>query len=148
MKKKLLILLFILAFVAFGIGYYKYTQYYYGTQCYQEFTIDTQMDSYTFPYRQTLSIPVSLGNNSRNSVDTSNGYYLSYHLLDKDGKELVHDGIRTILDVAPFSGQDVEMSFEVPEPGTYTLVIDVLKEGSLWFEDGGGTVKKVTVVVE
>lgn len=148
MKKKLLILLFIVALAAFGFGYFKYTQYYYGSKCYQEFSIETEKASYTFNYAQTLTIPVSLGNTSRTSVDTSNGFYLSYHLLDENGKELVYDGIRTIIDVAPFSKQDVEMSFEVPEPGTYTLVIDVLDEGELWFENGGGTVKEVTVTVK
>lgn len=148
MKKKLLILLFIVALAAFGFGYFKYTQYYYGEKCYQEFVIETQKDSYTFDYAPALSIPVSLKNNSRTSVDTSNGFYLSYHLLDANGKELVYDGIRTIIDVGPFSEQDVEMSFEVPEPGTYTLILDVLDEGELWFEKGGGTVKEISITVK
>lgn len=148
MKKKLPILLFIIAFLAFGFFYYKYTQYYYGDKCYQEFVIETEKDSYTLDYAPSFSIPVSLENNSRTSVDTSNNYYLSYHLLDENGNELVHDGILTVVDVGPFSSQDVEMAFQIPEPGTYTLVLDMLQEGVLWFENNGGTVKNITITVK
>lgn len=148
MKKKLLILLFIAALLVFGVFYYKYTQYYYGDKCYQEFVIETEQDAYTIDYTAASTIPVHLENPSRNSVDTSNGYYLSYHILDENGNEIVHDGVQTIIDVGPFSTQDVEMTFEVPAPGTYTMVVDVLKEGVLWFESGGGTVKNITITVK
>ncbi len=148
MKKKLLIILFVVAFIAFGIGYYKYTQYYYGAKCYQEFSIKTEEDTYTVNYAPAMAIPVSLDNPSRNAIDSSNSYYLSYHLLDADGKEIETDGCRTPIDVNPFSTQDLEMSFEVPEAGTYILVLDIVKEGEFWFENMEGQPTEITVTVK
>lgn len=147
MKKKLLILLFLIVFLAFGIFYYKYTRYYYGDKCYQEFVIETEKDAYTFDYAPAFTIPVHLENHSRLSIDSGNGFYLSYHILDENGNELVHDGVQTVLDVNPFSEQDLEMTFAVPEPGTYTMVVDALKVGELWFEAGGGTPKEITLTI-
>ncbi len=131
-----------------GYGYYRYTNYYYGEQFYKDCTITTTEDSYTFSKGDNLSIPVTVDNNSRDSLTKTSNYYLSYHLLDASGKELDKDGLRTDLNAAPFRSETLSMDFEVPEAGSYQLEIDVVRDGYYWHKDLGGKTTTVSVTVQ
>jgi hypothetical protein len=146
--KHFLITLGILAILLFfGYCYYRYTNFYYGEQFYKDCTLTTQQDAYTFAQGDPLSIPVTVKNHSRVSMTTSSNYYLSYHLLDENGKELDVESVRTDLEIAPFRSQEVSLSFQVPGPGTYQLEADVVREGYYWYADLGGNPITVTVTV-
>lgn len=146
--KSFFILICVLAvLLVLGYGYYRYTNYYYGEQFYKGCTITTAEDSYTFSKGDTLSIPVTVDNHSRESLTKSNNYALSYHLLDASGKELDDEGVRTDLNAAPFHSDTLSMDFEVPEAGSYQLEIDVVREGYYWHEDLGGKTITVSVTV-
>lgn len=131
-----------------GYGYYRYTNYYYGSQFYKECAITTEKDSYAFSGKDKLSIPVTVKNPSRVSLTQSNNYFLSYHLLDASGKELDRDGERTPLNVAPFRSETLSMDFQVPDSGSYQLEIDVVRDGYYWHEDLGGNTITIAVSVK
>ena len=131
-----------------GYGYYRYTNYYYGQQFYKGCIITTEADSYTFSDGDSLSIPVTIKNHSRVSLTKNNNYYLSYHLLDASGKELDNNGIRTPLNADPFRIETLSMDFEVPEDGSYQLVIDVVRDGYYWHGDLGGKTTTVSITVK
>jgi hypothetical protein len=70
----------------------------------------------------------------------------SYHIY-KDSK-LVCEGIRTdfIRTVKPGKSVFIRMNIYIPpEPGTYEVVLDLLKESKFWFKDSGN--KPVTLIV-
>lgn len=131
-----------------GFGYYRYTNYYYGAQFYKECAIITEKDSYTFSGRDKRNIPVTVKNPSRVSLTQSNNYFLSYHLLDASGKEVDRDGERTPLNVDPFRSETLSMDFQVPEPGSYQLEIDVVRDGYYWHEDLGGKTTTISIFVK
>ena len=147
--KSFFITICILAVLAvLGYGYYRYTNYYYGQQFYKSCTIITEADSYTFSNGDSLSIPVTVRNQSRVSFTENNNYYLSYHLLDASGKELDMDGIRTPLNADPFRSETLSMNFKVPEEGSYRLEIDLVRDGYYWHGDLGGKTMTVSVTVK
>ncbi len=132
-----------------GYGYYRYTDYYYGHQFYKECTITSEKDSYSFSENGDLSIPVSIDNHSRNSLKENNNYFLSYHLFDKNGKMVDADGgDRTPLSIDPFRTQDLSLAFSVPKPGSYQMVVDIVREGYYWYSDLGGETLSLNVTVE
>jgi SpoIID/LytB domain protein len=61
---------------------------------------------------------------------------LSYHLLDGNGSALVWDGPRTPLggDIAVGASRQLTIGYTAPTTaGTYTLVVDLVREGVAWF---------------
>lgn len=130
-----------------GYGYYRYTNYYYGNQVYAECDIITEEDSYTFSGEGMFSIPVTVKNPSRVALTESNRYYLSYHLLDASGNMLDIDGAWTPLNVNPFRNESVSMNFIAPQPGSYQMKIDILRDGYYWHEDLGGKTTTISVTI-
>lgn len=148
LKTFIISLVILCVLLVLGYGYYRYTNYYYGQQFYKECLISSKSDSYVFSDGEKLEIPVFVDNNSRNTLKSSNNYYLSYHLLDESGKELDHDGLRTPLGAGAFSSQEVAMGFEIPKPGAYQLEVDIIREGYYWHGDLGGKTLKLNIMVE
>src|SRR5438552_2486956 len=75
---------------------------------------------------------------------------LSYHLRDAAGNAIVWDGPRTPLtaDVAPGASATFSLSYVAPsKEGTYTLVIDLVREGVSWFQFLGSQPFRQTVSV-
>ncbi len=75
------------------------------------------------------------------SRSTPNPIYASYHWMDKKGRMIVYDGIRTPLpgDIAPGESCDVQIWIEAPaRRGLYILVIDFVHEGITWFSEATG----------
>jgi hypothetical protein len=61
---------------------------------------------------------------------------LSYHIFD--GEKLVTEGVRTDFEHTVRPGQTVSLKMNIllpPRPGTYRVVIDMLKEGKFWFKE-------------
>ncbi len=83
--------------------------------------------------------------------DGGSNINLSYHWIDKNGKMVQFDGMRTSLtgDVAP----DGEIVLEAvvmtpPLPEAYTLEFDLVQEGVGWFKEQGSETAKVSILVE
>ncbi len=132
-----------------GYGYYRYIDYYYGQQFYKECSLSSEKDAYSFKKNAPLSVPVSVKNQSRTALTSSNNYFLSYRLLDENGTVIdPNGGERTPVDIDPFRTDSVALGFQVPNPGAYQLVIDVVRDGYYWYGDLGGTTLTVKVTVE
>lgn len=118
------------------------------------------------PFRATLSdlqapqtMPVgahsqgsiTIRNDSQSSWPTIEpAVHLSYHWLDPDGHEIVHDGTRTNLPMEVQPGQHVRLDFaiEAPKtPGVYTLDVDLVYEGVGWFGMHGSVPARQSVIV-
>ena len=89
---------------------------------------------------EILAIPLTLNNETTNITLSSLSdvpFYLSYHILDSDGKEYLYDGIRTeIEDINPLSSLDTEINIEAPtEKGRYILQITFVQENRIWGEN-------------
>ncbi len=77
-----------------------------------------------------------------------NAVHLSYHWLDRKGKVVVFDGLRTALpsDVRPGESVKLNATIQAPDrPGSYTLEITLVQEGVDWFPDRDGD--KLTISV-
>jgi hypothetical protein len=110
------------------------------------------------------SIPGSLVSNSFYSIkidlinkgseswnpDGEEPVRLSYHWL-KEGDLVLLDGYRTELPSEVWPGENLEILVIVKtpsEPGRHTLVIDPVKEGVTWFEEGGSRPLVLNVTIE
>lgn len=87
-----------------------------------------------------LEIPVRLANGASNVRLASSGehpFFLSYHLLDAEGKEILHDGIRSAVpDLGPASAADATLRAVAPTAsGRYTLQLTFVVEGRFWGEE-------------
>jgi len=74
---------------------------------------------------------------------------LSYHIFD--GEKLVTEGIRTDFDRTVRPGETVSLKMDIllpSKPGTYRVVIDMLKEGKFWFKDIKSNPLAVSVLAE
>ena len=95
----------------------------------------------------------SVTKNSGNIPWNANGpnpIDLSYHLFDPSGKVVVWDGPRTPLgsDVAPGTSVNLTLSYVAPNTaGTYTLVVDLVREGVSWFQFLGSAPFRQSIVV-
>jgi len=77
-----------------------------------------------------------------------NAVNLSYHWLDRRGRVVVFDGIRTPLPSDVPSGESVRLKATIQAPereGRYILEITLVQEGVAWFPDREG--EKLTVPV-
>lgn len=76
---------------------------------------------------------------------------LAYHWLDKDGKVVIWDGIRTPLphDVKP--GAEITLNATIKsadKPGDYILEFDMVQERVAWFKAKGSKTAKIDVKVD
>jgi hypothetical protein len=74
---------------------------------------------------------------------------ISYHWMDNAAKVVIHDGLRTELprDLKP--GESFVAGVSVlspPTPGTYTLIIDLLREDVTWFAQQGSPPLRISPV--
>ena len=84
----------------------------------------------------TVNVPVTNSGVVAWNATSVNLVDLSYHWTDAGGTVVVWDGTRTALtaDVAPGAGTTVAASISTPKTsGTYTLTIDLVREGVAWF---------------
>jgi hypothetical protein len=85
------------------------------------------------------------------SPDPWPGINLSYHWLDAGGNVVVHDGLRTALPKNVRTGETIHQDFAIegpPQPGTYTLVVDLVYEEVGWFGSHGNPTPQQQVQVE
>ncbi len=89
-----------------------------------------------------IDVPVRNAGASAWTAGGANPITLGYHWLDGAGRTVVWDGERTRLaaDVAPNAQVTIPARVTAPSaPGTYTLVLDMVREGVAWFERLGST---------
>jgi SpoIID/LytB domain protein len=101
---------------------------------------------------ETKTLAVALTNSGNISWNATgpNPVNLSYHILDSAGRAVVWDGTRTPLgaDVAPGQSKDLSIAFAVPgASGSYTLVVDLVREGIGWFEGTGSRPARVPLSI-
>jgi hypothetical protein len=98
----------------------------------------------------TVNVPVTLSNNG--SLGWQGGLFnLAYHLYGPNGAVVVWDGARTALPGLVSSGQTivVNAAVKVPAtPGTYTILFDLVQEGTTWFSGQGVTQGTVTLTAQ
>jgi hypothetical protein len=103
---------------------------------------------------ETFTVLTRLFNRSPHpwKADGSARVALAYHWRDADGKEVVRDGLRTLLaqPVPPGGRVSVEQRVAAPAlPGRYVLELDPVFEYVAWFSDkNGGNLLRVPVEVE
>ncbi|MEW6003022.1 MAG: hypothetical protein AB1638_10305 [Nitrospirota bacterium] len=88
---------------------------------------------------------------ARGQPDKTYQINLSYRWLDKEGKILIRDGLRTPLpyDIKPDNDIDLNATVAAPgNPGEYMLEFDMVQERVSWFKDRGSKTATVPVRVE
>ena len=83
-----------------------------------------------------VAVPITNAGTATWNASGANPVQLSYHWLDQAGNGVVWDGVRTPLgtDVAPGTMRTVTATIVAPvTAGTYTLALDMVKEGVAWF---------------
>ena len=84
------------------------------------------------------NIIVELNNEKMHSLDSEDGYYLSYHILTSQGDYYSYDGLRTPIKVSPKSKREVELQYLAPSvEGNYILQVDIVKENVAWLSTEG-----------
>ncbi len=99
---------------------------------------------------KTVAVTVTNTGNQTWTASGPNVVNLSYHILDASGRAVVWDGTRTPLggDVPPGQAKTLQLGFIAPSASaTYTLVIDLVREGIGWFADGGSPPARITFSV-
>ncbi|HEY3218264.1 MAG TPA: SpoIID/LytB domain-containing protein [Candidatus Limnocylindria bacterium] len=99
---------------------------------------------------KTLAVTVTNSGNVPWLTSGANPVNLSYHIFDAAGAVVVWDGKRTGLgaNVAPGASATVSLAYVSPaSSGTYTLAIDLVREGIGWFADTGSPASRVPLVI-
>jgi hypothetical protein len=101
---------------------------------------------------QSVKVPVSVRNTSNFSWTPSGDHpvRLAYHWLDKDGRQVVHDGERTFLAADLPVGSTAKLSASITAPpaaGDYTLRFTCVQEGVAWFDAEGAKPAEIPVKV-
>jgi hypothetical protein len=81
--------------------------------------------------------------------DPSHPVRMSYHWIDANGKVVTHDGLRTELPRELGMGESLLMRVSIlapAVPGTYTLVLDLVREHVTWFANRGSPPLKISAV--
>jgi SAM-dependent methyltransferase len=84
------------------------------------------------------------------SDDPAGPVMVSYHWLDADGAMAIEDGRRSPLprELSPGAAVTMTVSVEAPpQPGRYTLTIDLVEEGVSWFSRAGAPTLRQPVTV-
>jgi uncharacterized protein YcfL len=119
----------------------------------QEITVSEELNE--IKANDTVIIPVNIKNVTKENWPTSGtaaggNVELAYHWLDKSGKEVVRDGLRTSLskNLAPGDTTTVRARIKAPAvPGDYILRISMVQEGVSWFEWKGAKPLDIPVSV-
>jgi stage II sporulation protein D len=93
-----------------------------------------------FGEAKTVQMTVTNTGNQPWTASGPNPVDLSYHLLDGNGNPLIWDGPRIPLggDMAVGTSKQFTIGYTAPTTaGTYTLVIDLVREGVSWFQGLG-----------
>ena len=93
-----------------------------------------------FGETKTIQMTVTNTGNQPWTASGSNPVDLSYHLLDENGNPVIWDGPRIPLggDIAVGASKQFTIGYTAPTTaGTYTLVIDLVREGVAWFQSLG-----------
>lgn len=72
--------------------------------------------------------------------------YMSYHICDKKGDILMHDGARSPIDtiIRQYENKEVPVKIKVPKAaGPYRVCITLVAEGLFWFDADGKNCKMV-----
>jgi len=88
---------------------------------------------------------------SKGEPNAQYGINLSYHWLDKGGRVVVHDGVRTSLPYDIHPDEEVMLDALVAAPnnaGEYFLEWEMVQEGVSWFKDKGGKTSRIHVKIE
>jgi hypothetical protein len=100
-----------------------------------------------------ITLPVNVRNTS-NFVwqnQGSNPVNLSYHWLDASGDNIiVFEGERTPLpeNIPPQQEAQINATIRIPEtPGNYTLSLNMVQEGVIWFDNAGAPATNIPVSV-
>lgn len=102
---------------------------------------------------ETALVDVRLRNDGRVtwSSDERTPFRLSYHWLDRDGRPIELDGLRTAFDEEVPPGTEVALRARVrapSRPGEYQLAWDVVQEQRLWFSTEGASGPRTQTVVQ
>jgi hypothetical protein len=97
----------------------------------------------------SISVPVKIVNQGKESISSEIGFNLSYHLMDEKGAPLKWDNPRSAIPaIAPGKDATVPMVVTRPEkPGKYVLEIDVVHENVTWLFSLGVKVARVKLDV-
>ena len=93
-----------------------------------------------FGETKTVQMTVTNTGNQPWTATGPNPVNLSYHLLDANGSPLIWDGPRIPLggDIAVGANKQFTIGYTAPTTaGTYTLVVDLVREGVAWFQSLG-----------
>jgi stage II sporulation protein D len=93
-----------------------------------------------FGETKTVQVTVTNTGNQPWTVSGPNPVNLSYHLLDGNGNPVIWDGPRIPLggDIAVGASKQLTVGYTAPSTaGTYTLVVDLVREGVSWFQGLG-----------
>src|SRR5258706_673147 len=99
---------------------------------------------------KTLAVTVTNTGNVPWLTTGDNPVNLAYHIFDAAGNAVVWDGKRTGLgaNIAPGASATLNLTNVSPAAsGTYTLAIDLVREGIGWFADTGSPVSRVPLVI-
>ena len=80
------------------------------------------------------------------SADPERPDLLSYHWLDRDGAMVELDGRRSPLPRVVSTGEQVTVALKARTPGRlgrYVLAVDLVREGTAWYSDGGSPCLRV-----
>ena len=103
------------------------------------YSLAASLDAY---WAETKVVPVIVTNtgNQTWSAAGPNPINLAYHVFDASGRTVVWDGARTPIgtDMAPGQSRTMNLSFTAPATsGSYTLAIELVREGVGWFSGEG-----------
>ena len=90
-----------------------------------------------FGETKTIQVTVTNTGNQPWSVSGANPVDLSYHLFDQNGNAVIWDGPRMPLgaDIPIGGSKQFTIGYTAPSTaGTYTLVVDLVREGVSWFQ--------------
>jgi len=101
---------------------------------------------------ETTEIPLRVSNQGRMNWESqgANPIFLSYHLLDENGKMLKFENPRFSFPEKVRPGTTLEMKIKVKSPleeGKYMLEFDIVREGAAWFKDYGSKSLKMPIRV-
>ena len=98
----------------------------------------------------TFAVPVTNSGSVGWNAAGANLIDLAYHWHDATGATVVWDGARTALPADVAAGASITVNARVtapPSAGTYTLSVDLVREGVSWFQFLGSAPLRMTVTV-
>ena len=122
-------------------------------EAFSDVSISAESREFTIDEGGILNVPLVIENNSPFGIRAAEqeGFtLLSYHIMDLDGNELEHDGIRTPLprDIGP--GETIETTVQVDgsiqfEGERFLIDIDMVAENMFWYSEKGMPICRIAV---